>query len=247
VTERVLLIDDDVRLCSYVSRYLAAAGMAVEIAHDPLTALALAHRHSFDVILLDAMLGPPGDGADGFALIAELRAATPAPIIFLTARGDEDDRVRGLEGGAEDYVVKPFLPRELVARLRVVVRRGRAPARERWQLGDLAIDLASRTVLRGGAPVALTALELDLLAALARSANRPVRRAELRALAGRGDTAVADRAVDVHVCHLRSKLGLGRGPADLPRLETVRGVGYALITTPPGAPLAPPPARDGSP
>jgi DNA-binding response OmpR family regulator len=228
MTTRVLLVDDDLRLRTYVTRYLVHAGMTVEGVGDGLSALALAHRASFDILLLDLTL--PGE--DGFVLLPELRRVTRAPVILLTARTEEDDRVRGLEGGADDYVTKPFGPRELVARIRVVLRRlGRAAEQERWVVGRLEVDLATRSARADGVSIALTGIEFDLLAALLRHADRVVGRDELRALAGRGDTIVTDRVIDVHIHHLRRKLGLGRDERRaIPRIDTVRGRGYVLLT-----------------
>jgi DNA-binding response OmpR family regulator len=153
---------------------------------------------------------------------------------MLTARGDEADRVVGLELGADDYVPKPFSPRELLARLRAVLRRAQPSAVEsEIVIGRVAIDVGARRVSLGGEPVELTGLEFDILLALARRPGRVVPRETLLAEAGRNDTTVNDRTVDVHVSHLRKKLDDDAKPARL--IKTVRGVGY-VITPPEGAP-----------
>jgi two-component system OmpR family response regulator len=167
-------------------------------------------------------------------VLRQLRAQAPRlPVLMLTARGDESDRVVGLELGADDYVAKPFSPRELLARLRAVVRRATPDGlAERLTAAGIAIDVAAREAWVDGAPLELTALELDLLIALVRRAGRVVPRAVLLELAGRGDVAVGDRTVDVHVSRLRKKLG----DAAAARVKTVRGVGYTLARSADEAP-----------
>lgn len=227
MTIRVLLVDDDAGLRDYVGRYLTHAGMIVATAEDGPEALGRLARGTYDAILLD--VGLPDE--DGFTLLPRVRALTPAPIVMLTARTDESDRVRGLDAGADDYVAKPFSPRELSARIRAIVRRaGRAPERAVWDLGALHIDLATREVTRAGEVVRLTGVELELLGAFLRHAERVVSRVELQHLMGRGDTVVSERTLDVHIHHLRRKLGLTEATGTVPRLETVRGVGYVFVT-----------------
>jgi DNA-binding response OmpR family regulator len=171
--------------------------------------------------LLDVML----PGLDGLSLLKRLREKSQIPVIMLTAKGDETDRVVGLELGADDYLAKPFSPRELLARLRAVLRRTQVdPNKEQLTVGNLAFDVAARSVQREGRPVELTGLEFDLLLALARRAGRVVPRGNLLELAGRNDVNVSDRTVDVHVSHIRKKLG----DDDAVLLKTVRGVGYVL-------------------
>ncbi len=220
---RLLLIDDDRKLYELLASYLGQSGFAVEWAADGPAGLALLGRASFDAILLDGML----PGMDGLEVVRRVREKSRIPIVMLTARGDETDRVVGLELGADDYVSKPFAPRELVARLRAVLRRAQPDALgERIAVGELAIDVAGRMATLRGAPLELTGFELDLLTALARRAGRVVPREALLELAGRGDVNVGERTVDVHVSHLRQKLG--DDPRSPRLIKTVRGVGYVL-------------------
>jgi DNA-binding response OmpR family regulator len=160
---------------------------------------------------------------DGLSVLRKIRDGSDLPVIMLTAKGDETDRVVGLELGADDYLPKPIGPRELLARLRAVVRRTQARAvRQKLAVSGVSVDLESRRVERAGAAVELTGLEFDVLVALMQRAGRVVPRSALLELAGRNDVTVSDRTVDVHVSHLRKKLG-----DDPPRLiRTVRGVGY---------------------
>jgi len=162
---------------------------------------------------------------DGLTVLRKLRDKSQVPVIMLTAKGDETDRVVGLELGADDYVPKPFAPRELLARLRAVLRRTQSDLLgRRMQVSGVALDLDARSVERDGSEVALTGLEFDILVALLTRAGRVVPRSTLLELAGRSDVVVNDRTVDVHVSHLRKKLG-----DDPPRLiRTVRGVGYVF-------------------
>jgi DNA-binding response OmpR family regulator len=217
---RVLLIDDDVRLSELLRGFLAENGVDLGHARDGQAGLAaLAQDASYDAVLLDVMM----PGIDGLEVLRRLRAKSRIPVLMLTARGDEADRVVGLELGADDYVPKPFSPRELLARLRAVLRRAQPDAAsERIAVAGIEIDVGARTVEVDGAPVELTGLELDILVALARRAGRVVPRASLLSEAGRGDVAVSERTVDVHISKLRKKLGDDR------RIRTVRGVGYVL-------------------
>jgi two-component system OmpR family response regulator len=192
-------------------------------APDGTKGLAALKSDVFDAVLLDVMM----PGLDGLAVCRRIRETSQVPILMLTARGDEADRVVGLELGADDYIPKPFSPRELLARLRAVLRRSQ-PAAEAKQIvvGRLAIDVEARRVRVGAAVPELTGLEFDILLALARRPGRVVPRETLLGEAGRQDVTVSDRTVDVHVSHLRRKLG---DDPRTPRLiKTVRGVGYVL-------------------
>jgi two-component system OmpR family response regulator len=224
MTLRALLIDDDHRLAELLTTYFAPHGVDIVHAADGSIGLARVEQDSFDVILLDLTM----PGLDGLEVCRRIRKKHAVPIVMLTARGDETDRVVGLELGADDYLPKPFGPRELLARIRAVLRRS-APAMqsEQVRVGDIEIDVSMRAVSVAGKPVVLTALELDLLLALARRAGRVVARDALFSLAGRSDTIVSDRAVDVHISHLRSKLGDDSRAQR--RIRTVRGVGYVLV------------------
>ena len=220
MTTRVLLIDDDAKLFELLRELLAPSGFVVSNAPDGPRGLAMVEQGGFDVVLLDGML----PGMDGLDVLKRLRgkpALARLPVIMLTARGDEADRIVGLEVGADDYVAKPFSPRELLARLRAVLRRADPDAfAERLQVGDVTVDVGAHQVTRAGRPIELTALELDLLVGLMRRAGRAVARDALLQEAGRGDVSVSERTVDVHVSRLRHKLG------EPSPIKTIRGAGY---------------------
>ncbi|WP_059436115.1 response regulator transcription factor [Anaeromyxobacter sp. PSR-1] len=224
-----LLVEDDLRLAAFTREYLEGHGVAVVHVTDGRRGLDEALGGRFDVVLLDLML----PGKDGLEVCRELRSRSDVPVIVLTARGEEADRVMGLELGADDYLAKPFSPRELLARIRAVVRRatGRAgPARETVRVGALVVDPAARRVTLDGREVTLTGYEFALLYALARRAGRVLAREQLIELAGGSAEEAFDRSVDVHVSRLRQKLG------DDPRrprlIKTVRGAGYLLAGEP---------------
>lgn len=219
---RVLLIDDDVRLAELLVGYLEPQGVSLVHAGGGQAGLAQLASGAFDAALLDVMM----PGLDGLAVLRKIReAGHRLPVIMLTARGDEADRVVGLELGADDYVAKPFSPRELLARLRAVVRRA-APdtMAEKLVAAGISVDVAAREASVDGEVVELTGLEIDLLTALLRRAGRVVPRSALMELAGRADVTVNERAVDVHISRLRKKLGDDAAT----RIRTVRGVGYVL-------------------
>jgi len=220
---RVLLIDDDVRLFDLLVSYLEQNGVSVRGARDGKQGLELLEAGGFDAVLLDVMM----PGIDGLEVCKRIRLKSQVPIVMLTAKGDETDRVVGLELGADDYVAKPFSPRELLARLRAVVRRAQPDAlSERVTVGDLAADLGRRAVERAGARIDVTGIEFDILIALMRRAGRVVPREALLDEAGRGDVTVGERTVDVHISHLRQKLG--DDPKSPRLIKTVRGVGYVF-------------------
>ena len=221
MASRVLLIDDDVRLPELLRSYLEQNGVALSHAPDGTRGLVMLEQGAFDAVLLDVMM----PGLDGLEVCKKIRSKSNVPVIMLTARGDETDRVVGLELGADDYVGKPFSPRELLARLRAVLRRSRPEVMsEQLTTGDIAVDVPARAATLKGAPIDLTGIEFDILVALVRRAGRVVPRDALLSEAGRGDVIVGERTVDVHISHLRQKLG-----DDPPRLiKTVRGVGYVL-------------------
>jgi len=223
MTVAALLIEDDAKLAALLVEFLAGHGVSVQIARDGRSGLAALKTGAFDVVLLDLGL-PDGDGLD---VCRTIRSTSRLPLLMLTARGDESDRVVGLELGADDYLPKPFSPRELLARMRAVLRRAAPEAvNERLRIGPIAIDVEARTVRVDEREIDLTGLEFDLLLVLARRAGRVVPRDAMMELAGRGET-VGDRTVDVHVAKLRHKLG---DDAKSPRyLRTVRGVGYQLV------------------
>ena len=220
---RVLCIHDDQRLHALLAEYLGQNGVTLVAAPDGPRGLAALAAGGFDAVFLDVMM----PGMDGLEVMRRIRENSTIPVIMLTAKGDETDRVVGLELGADDYLPKPFSARELLARLRAVLRRGAGEVTDRITVGELSVDVPAHEARVRGTPVALTGLEFDLLVALMRRAGRVVPRAALMDEAGRGDTLVGDRAVDVHVSHLRQKLG---DDPRAPRLiKTVRGVGYLVV------------------
>jgi DNA-binding response OmpR family regulator len=221
-----LLVEDDARLAALTREYLGGHGVAVEVVADGQRGLQEALRGGWDVVLLDLML--PGLG--GLEVCRALRARSDVPVIVLTARGEEADRVMGLELGADDYLAKPFSPRELLARIRAVTRRakGRAgPAQRPVRVGSLVVDPSARSVTLRGQLVELTAYEFALLHALAERSGRVLSREQLMEFATGSAEESFDRSVDVHVSRLRHKLG---DDPKRPRLiKTVRGAGYVLV------------------
>ena len=221
----VLLVEDDARLAALTREYLEGHGVVVEVARDGQAGLEAALRRRFDVVLLDLML-PRRDGLD---VCREIRARSDVPIVILTARGEEADRVLGLELGADDYLAKPYSPRELLARIRAQVRRARGqvgPATKEVRVGALRLDPGARRATLHGRELPLTGYEFDLLRALAERAGRVLSREQLMELARGSAEEAFDRSIDVHVSHLRQKLG---DDPKRPRwLKTVRGAGYVL-------------------
>ncbi|MFL5344206.1 MAG: response regulator transcription factor [Hyalangium sp.] len=218
---RVLLIDDDTRMYELLAQYLGQNGITVAHAPDGGRGLAALEANAYDAVLLDVMM----PGMDGLEVCKRIRAKRQVPILMLTARGDETDRVVGLELGADDYLAKPFSPRELLARLRAVLRRAQPTAvADRLESSGISIDVSGREVRVNGRAVELTGLEFDLLVALMRRAGRVIPRDALLGEAGRSDTVVGERTVDVHISHLRQKLGDEGGKL----IKTVRGVGYVF-------------------
>jgi DNA-binding response OmpR family regulator len=228
----VLVVEDDGKTSSLVRLYLENAGFEVRVAADGRQGLAAARDRRPDLVVLDVMLPE----IDGLAVCRALRAESDVPVILLTARAAEEDRLVGLGLGADDYVVKPFSPRELVARVKAVLRRAapRAPEGEgaaELRFGDLVLDLARRSVTVGGEPVAVTPSELRLLETLARAPGRAFTRTELVERAFGWDYEGMERTVDVHVKNLRRKLGLRAGGEE-PWIETVWGTGYRFAGEP---------------
>jgi two-component system phosphate regulon response regulator OmpR len=224
-----LLIDDDARLGAMVTEYLGRHEVEVTVAADGERGLAALARRRFDVVLLDVML----PGIDGFEVCRRLRATAPSatvPIIMLTARGEDVDRIVGLEIGADDYLGKPFNPRELLARIRAVLRRSSPPTPPEGRplrVGSFEIDWAAREVALEGRPIALTRYEFDLLALLARAAGRVLSRDQLLDALKGGEYEAFDRSIDVHISKLRAKLE--RNPKAPRYIKTVRGFGYVFL------------------
>jgi two-component system phosphate regulon response regulator OmpR len=222
-----LLVEDDARLASMVAEYLGRHEIDVTVVGDGERGLAALRRGRFDVVLLDVML----PGIDGLEVCRRVRSApewAALPVLMLTARGEDVDKIVGLELGADDYLAKPFNPRELLARVRAVLRRGASEApRTRFVAGGLVIDFDAREVSVDGRRVVLTHHEFELLAALARAGGRVLSREQLMdALKGQ-DYEAFDRSIDVHVSKVRAKI---EKDAKAPRyVKTVRGIGYALV------------------
>lgn len=215
----LLLVDDDAELCGMMREYLAQAGHRLECAHDGRTGLACVLNGLFDLVILDVMLPV----LDGFEVLKQLRRRMSVPVIMLTARVQQHDRIEGLNAGADDYLPKPFDPDELLARVRAVLRRTEAlrPSADELNVGGLRLNPATRQAWSGGVAVELTSMEFDLLEMLARSAGRVVSREEITAALFEREATPYDRFLDVHISHLRKKLNDG------PRMiRTIRGVGY---------------------
>jgi DNA-binding response OmpR family regulator len=221
----VVYIEDDARLAALTARYLESHGLRVTLASDVRDGIAKVLRERPDAVLLDVML----PGTDGVEACRELRARVDTPILMVTARGEEVDRVMGLEGGADDYVAKPFSSRELLARIRAHVRRARGrvgPGGRVLRAGPLAIDLAAMRATLGDRELSLTTYEMMLLRVLVERAGRVLTREQLvDFVRGSADEAF-ERSIDVHVSHLRQKLG--DDPRNPALLKTVRGVGYMI-------------------
>ena len=223
MAERVLLIEDDARLAAMVSEYLGAAGFAVSQVASGAAALERLARQPYDALVLDLTL----PDIDGLEVCRRLRAKWDTPVLMLTARGEPMDRVLGLELGADDYLPKPFEPRELLARLKAILRRGRVPGRaELLRFGRLEIDRDARAVRLDGAEKPLTSLQFALLVALAENAGRVLSRDALMDLVKGQPLEAFDRSIDVHVSRIRA--AIEDDPKKPRRLITVRGAGYVF-------------------
>jgi DNA-binding response OmpR family regulator len=228
MAETLLIIDDDERLADMLRQYLAASGFAVEARHTARAGLEAAARPAsaggaFDAVILDLML----PDMDGLEVCRRLRAAGDTPILMLTAKGEDTDRIVGLELGADDYLPKPFNPRELQARLKAILRRRRDSGAEGLlRFGRLEIDPGSRTARVDGEARQITSYQFDLLLALARNAGRVLTRERLMDLVRGAELEAFDRSIDVHISRLRA--ALEDAPAHPRRIITVRGAGYVF-------------------
>src|SRR5271170_3622383 len=220
----LLLIDDDVELCNMMEEFFAENGHRITAVHNGREGLARAQENQYDLVILDVMLPQ----INGFTLLHQLRRHSDVPVIMLTARSHRSDRIEGLDKGADDYLVKPFDPDELLSRVRAVLRR---IASSRYQIdavtrfGELRIDANRREVWRGNRLIDLTAMEFDVFDLLARSAGRIVSRDEIAEALFERQATPSDRALDVHISRLRKKLESGHT-----LIRTIRGVGYVLTS-----------------
>ncbi len=216
--QRVLVIEDDPNVAEVVAAYLEREGCLVQVCVDGEAGLATALADPPDLVVLDLML----PGLDGLEVCRRLQALAPVPVVMLTAKGDETDRIVGLELGADDYITKPFSPREVVARVKAAVRRsGVATATPHLVLGRVEVDRDAHKVRVDGAEIELTATEFDLLVHLMRTPGRVLSREQLLSEVWGYAAVVGTRTVDVHVAQVRAKLG------DASPIRTVRGVGYS--------------------
>jgi two-component system, OmpR family, response regulator CpxR len=223
--DRILVIDDDVELCALVAEYLEPEGFQIEAVYEGNRGLERALSGDHRLVVLDVML----PGMNGFDVLRKVRNTSRIPVLLLTARGEDVDRIVGLEIGADDYLPKPFNPRELVARIRAILRRSliddkSAPIPDVLHVGDVDLDPATRTVLRNGQPVDLTSVEFNLLHVLLREAGRVVSRERLVDEVLSRKFSPFDRSIDMHVSKVRKKLGDSDNGSD--HIKTVRGVGY---------------------
>jgi len=218
---RILIADDDVELTGLLREYFEGEGFEVRLAHDGRSALDKARQPGLDLAVLDVMM-PAMNGLD---VLKELRKESRLPVIMLTARGDDLDRILGLELGADDYVPKPCNPRELLARIRAVLRRIGTPATQGLiQVDDLELNPGNRTLLKGGHDVELTSTEFSILQTLLQHCGEVVNKRELYVTALGREPVAHDRSVDMHVSNLRRKIGPDEHGKN--RIETIRGIGY---------------------
>jgi two-component system response regulator CpxR len=222
---KVLIIDDDEELCDLVSEYLTVEGFETTAVHDGEAGLERALSGEYDLAILDVMMPK----LNGFDVLKNLREKSGLPVLMLTARGDDMERIVGLEIGADDYLPKPFNPRELVARLRAILRRaaaesGSQSSAEKITIDDLELSASSRSVKRNGEELPITSVEFDLLSALLRSAGTVVKKEDLSENVLERRLSPYDRSLDMHISNLRKKLG--PRPDESERIKTVRSVGY---------------------
>lgn len=225
----VLLVDDDLELCELLVELLRTEGFQVTAVHNGVTGVEAAASEHYSLVLLDVTL----PRMNGFDVLRTIRQKSSIPVIMLTARGDDVDRIVGLEIGADDYLAKPFNQRELVARMKAILRRVKisqereSPRRKQLMIDDLVLNLTNHEVFKGSEPLAITATEFTLLKTLVENAGELVTRDELTHLALNRRLTLHDRAIDMHVSNLRRKIGSKQNGR--PRLKTVRGAGYFYI------------------
>ena len=227
--KQILIIDDDTELCELLQEYLAAEKFTTFFAHTGVAGLEKTRNESFDLVILDVMLPE----LNGLEVLKSIRSFSKIPVIMLTAKGDEIDRILGLELGADDYLPKPFSPRELVARIKAILRRltpdhgDTSPEPFHVEIADVYLESNTRTATRGGIDLGLTEVEFCILENLMRSAGNVVERQDLAMKVLGRRLAYDDRSLDVHMSNLRRKLGSTN--ADKERIKTIRGVGYLYV------------------
>ena len=222
--DSILLIDDDVQLCGLLTKFLSGRGIRIDAVHDGGSGLARAQEHQHDLVLLDIMLPV----IDGLEVLTHLRKRTTIPVIMLTARSADDDRIAGLEAGADDYILKPFNPNELLARVHAVLRRSRrlSTTGTVLRIGEFQLNLETREAWKDEVPIELTLSEFDIFEALMKSEGRPVSRDALASILYGRESTPLERAIDVHISNLRKKLEVVN-KATL--IRSVRGVGYVFV------------------
>jgi len=227
---RILVVDDDVELCELVGQYLKSQGFEVDAVHDGTTGVANALSGSFGLVILDVML----PGVRGFEALRQIRAKSAVPVIMLTAHGEDVDRIVGLEMGADDYMPKPFNPRELAARIHAVLRRTSARATQdpvnpsSIRLDDIRLDTRARAAYNKVGDMELTSVEFELLSMLIKSPGQVLAREDLVKSAQGRDLEPADRSLDVHISNLRRKLGAFEDGTE--RIRAIRNVGYVYVS-----------------
>ncbi len=223
---QILIIDDDEELCDLVSEYLTVEGFQTTAVYDGETGLQKALSGEFDLVTLDVMLPKK----NGFDVLRELRETSKIPVLMLTARGEDMERIVGLEIGADDYLPKPFNPRELAARLRAILRRvetadvSAQTENNKLTVDDVEVQLSARSAMRGGADLTLTSVEFDLLAEFLRNAGKVVKKEDLSEKVLERKLSPFDRSLDMHVSNLRKKLGVRENGTEI--IKTIRSVGY---------------------
>lgn len=220
---KILIIDDDEELCELVAEYLTVEGFEIESVNDGASGLERALSGDYELAILDVMLPK----MNGFDVLRSLRAKSKLPVIMLTARGDDMERIVGLEIGADDYLPKPFNPRELVARLRAILRRSESideQTGEKLDVDGIALSTASRTAVLNGEELSLTSVEFELLGELLREAGKIIRKEDLSERVLERKLSPFDRSLDMHISNLRKKLGSRADGSD--RIKTIRSVGY---------------------
>lgn len=226
MNNRILIIDDDEELCELVSEYLTVEGFEVKAVHDGETGLKQASQGDYDMAILDVMLPK----MNGFDVLRELRKISKIPVLMLTARGEDMERIVGLEIGADDYLPKPFNPRELVARLRAILRRvemsdeTNKTEADKLQVDDVEVQLSARSAKKSGEDLGLTSVEFDLLAALMKRSGEVVKKEDLSQDVLDRELSPFDRSLDMHISNLRKKLGTHENGDEI--IKTIRSVGY---------------------